>query len=73
MLWLSEVCLVAIFYARLLVEPACGAALAVVENWDRLDIEDMLEKRGGSPASGPVLVIVCGGSAVSLEMINSWK
>lgn len=49
---------------RILVEPACGAALAVVysdEYWRRI------------AAEGPVVVVVCGGSAVSLELIDEWK
>lgn len=46
---------------RILVEPACGAALAVVY------------ERGG-PLAGrePVLVIVCGGAGVSLALLRGW-
>lgn len=45
---------------RILVEPACGASLAVVY--------------GGSLASyGRVLVIVCGGATASLAQIAAWR
>lgn len=46
---------------RVLVEPACGAALATVYN-------------GAAPLSGrsPVLVIVCGGAGASLALLKKW-
>jgi L-serine/L-threonine ammonia-lyase len=46
---------------RILVEPACGAALATV--YDRAE-----------PLSGkaPVLVIVCGGAGASLALLSKW-
>ena len=47
---------------RLLVEPACGAALAIV--YDQHKILERFET---------VVVIVCGGSGVSLELLNEWK
>lgn len=47
---------------RMLVEPACGAALAVLYS-DRL--------REG--IQGPVVVEVCGGSGVNLELLQQWK
>lgn len=46
---------------RVLVEPACGAALACAY--------------GRAPAlrgRGPVLMVVCGGAGVSLEMLRRW-
>jgi L-serine/L-threonine ammonia-lyase len=46
---------------RVLVEPACGAALSVI--YDR------------APAiawRGPALVIVCGGAGVSLALLRAW-
>lgn len=47
---------------RLIVEPACGAALAIVyENFPVLKSFDK------------IVVIVCGGSVISLELLNSWK
>jgi L-serine/L-threonine ammonia-lyase len=47
---------------RILVEPACGAALAAVYN--RAD-----------PLIGrdPVMVIVCGGAGVSLALLDEWE
>jgi L-serine/L-threonine ammonia-lyase len=46
---------------RLLVEPACGAALAACYQ-RRLPRSD-----------GPVVVVVCGGSGVSLAQLHDWK
>lgn len=46
---------------RVLVEPACGAALAAV--YDRCEL------LGGR---GPVLVEICGGAGVSLELLQAW-
>ncbi len=46
---------------RLLVEPACGAALSVV--YDRAPI---LADRA------PLVVIVCGGAGVTLELLQQW-
>jgi L-serine/L-threonine ammonia-lyase len=47
---------------RVLVEPACGAALSAV--YDR-----------AAPLEGhqPVVVIVCGGAGVSLKLLEDWK
>lgn len=47
---------------RILVEPACGAALAVV--YDRLAVLDGAEN---------VLVVVCGGMGVSMQMLSDYK
>ncbi len=47
---------------RVLVEPACGAALAVV--YDNLHI--LTEAKS-------ILVIVCGGIGVNLENLNKWE
>jgi L-serine/L-threonine ammonia-lyase len=46
---------------RVLVEPACGAALSAV--YDRAQ-----PLRG----AGPVLVIVCGGAGVNLALLQQW-
>lgn len=45
---------------RMLVEPACGAALAPVYG-------------GTLPAEGPVVVVVCGGASASLEALQAWR
>ncbi|MDQ7785148.1 MAG: pyridoxal-phosphate dependent enzyme [Desulfomonilaceae bacterium] len=47
---------------RVLVEPACGASLAAV--YDK-----------AAPLEGrqPIVVIVCGGAGVSIQLINEWK
>lgn len=46
---------------RILVEPACGAALAAA--YERCDL-----LRG----RGPVLIEVCGGAGVSLDLLRAW-
>ncbi|MBN1286172.1 MAG: pyridoxal-phosphate dependent enzyme [Anaerolineae bacterium] len=46
---------------RLLVEPACGAALAAV-----------YERAAPLAACGSVLVIVCGGAGVNRELLDKW-
>jgi len=49
---------------RVLVEPACGASLAVVYSRQRRRALDGIE----SP-----LVVVCGGATATLEMIREWR
>lgn len=46
-----------------LVEPSCGAALSVV-----YDAHEAFRS-----ASGPVLVVVCGGAGVTLEQLRQWQ
>ncbi|MCO4744966.1 MAG: pyridoxal-phosphate dependent enzyme, partial [Proteobacteria bacterium] len=45
---------------RVLVEPACGAALSLVYS-------------GAEALKGPVLVVVCGGAAATRELLASWR
>lgn len=47
---------------RMLVEPACGAALAV-----------LYSERLRKDIAGPVVLEICGGSGVSLELLQLWK
>lgn len=47
---------------RVLVEPACGAALALVYN-----------KNPELMSYEKILIVVCGGCGVSLELIEKWK
>lgn len=47
---------------RVLVEPACGAALALI-----------YERCPALLHYGKILVIVCGGNGVSLELLQRWK
>ena len=49
---------------RVLVEPACGAALAAV--YDCSPVLDTVKNLG------PVLVIACGGSGTSTELFDAW-
>jgi len=56
-----DACLAFSDHHRLIVEPACGAALASV--YERAEIMRDF---------GTVLVVVCGGVAVSLDMLRRW-
>ncbi len=47
---------------RVLVEPACGASLAAI--YEKAEILNEFKS---------ILVIVCGGSGVNLEMLNKWQ
>lgn len=47
---------------RLLVEPACGAALSAV-----------YQKAPALTAASSVLVVVCGGSGINLELLQRWR
>ena len=53
---------------RMLIEPACGAALAALYS-DRLR-EELL---AAIPPEGPIVVEVCGGSGVNLDLLAAWK
>lgn len=53
---------------RVLVEPACGAALATLYS-DRLR-EPFLK---GLEGAGPIVVEVCGGSGVTMDLLQQWK
>ena len=54
---------------RILVEPACGAALAVVYS-ERLRQQILLEP---DHVQGPIVIEVCGGSGVTIELLTKWK
>jgi L-serine/L-threonine ammonia-lyase len=47
---------------KVLVEPACGAALAAV-----------YERHPRVMSAEKVLVVVCGGAGVTVEKLNQWK
>eukprot|EP01042_Synura_sphagnicola_P000652 gene652-721_t len=51
---------------RSLVEPACGASLAAV-------YEDIHWRRIAPSGDEVVVVIVCGGSVVSLDLLQTWR
>ncbi len=57
-----EACLRFADEQRVLVEPACGAALASVYGRAK-PLEDL----------APIVVIVCGGAGVNLELLDKWK
>jgi L-serine/L-threonine ammonia-lyase len=48
---------------QMLVEPACGASLAVVQG---------LGKRMGLGEEGKIVVVVCGGRNVGVEIMSEW-
>jgi len=50
---------------RVLVEPACGAALSAVYS-------GLIPPASGSQ-DGDIVVVVCGGNAVTLDLINQWR
>jgi L-serine/L-threonine ammonia-lyase len=51
---------------RMLVEPACGAALAIAysERLRKLYLDDV---------EGPIVLEVCGGSGVNVDIMHQWK
>lgn len=55
---------------KVLVEPACGAALAAVYS----DVIKRLQGEGKlAPHLGPVVVVVCGGNNISMEQLERLK
>lgn len=52
---------------RMLVEPACGAALAAGYS---TRCRDVLQRVAGS---GPVVIVVCGGSGITSEILDSMR
>lgn len=54
---------------RQLVEPACGASLAAVYSGILKD----LQTQGQLGEIKSALIVVCGGSAVSLDVLDKWK
>jgi L-serine/L-threonine ammonia-lyase len=49
----------------MLVEPACGAALAILYC-------DLLKNKFPKGINGPVVLIVCGGAGVNLSLLQKW-
>ncbi|KAK9461098.1 tryptophan synthase beta subunit-like PLP-dependent enzyme [Lipomyces oligophaga] len=56
-------CLELLRHHRLLVEPACGAAIAV---WDS---PDRVKSAGISDSSDLIVIVICGGSTVTIERL----
>ncbi|KAK6192436.1 hypothetical protein SNE40_003905 [Patella caerulea] len=54
---------------RYLVEPACGATLAAIYS----NVIQRLQEEGKLGTVSNALVIVCGGSSVTLELLLKWK
>jgi L-serine/L-threonine ammonia-lyase len=55
---------------RILVEPACGAALAVIYSdllWNHPDTATL------ALSGRPIVVQVCGGSGVNLDLLQTWN
>ncbi|EED92913.1 serine/threonine deaminase, partial [Thalassiosira pseudonana CCMP1335] len=57
---------------RMLVEPACGAALAPLYS-DRLRTKLLEELKSKGEESSAIVVEVCGGSGVNLDLLEGWK
>jgi L-serine/L-threonine ammonia-lyase len=56
---------------RMLVEPACGAALAVLYS-DRLR-HQYFPSNPSSMKDGPIIIEVCGGSGVNIDLLKDWE
>lgn len=52
-----------------MVEPACGAALSAIYCGV---VSDLADQGYINLASGPAVLVVCGGSGVSLEQLQIW-
>lgn len=61
-----EACLRFLDDERILVEPACGATLAMVYSGKLKDVLELNTK-------SKVVLVVCGGSNISLELIEDYK
>ncbi|CAM9666086.1 unnamed protein product, partial [Phaeothamnion confervicola] len=62
---------------RTMVEPACGAALAALYSY-KANVGGPTSVVGGGDAAlagltGPIVVIVCGGSGVTVELLQQWR
>jgi len=55
---------------RILVEPACGAAVAAIY----CGLIQRLQKEGQLPKQlNSIVLIVCGGATISLSLLDAWK
>ena len=61
-----EACLRFLDDERILVEPACGATLAMVYSGKLKDVLELDTK-------SKVVLVICGGSNISLELIEGYK
>ena len=57
---------------RVLVEPACGAALAMVYS-PRLRQQYLTSTSTDDDDDRPIVIEVCGGSGVDLDLLHGWK
>ena len=60
----------------MLVEPACAAGLSVAylpDLLENLDEHGTLLARAKSPECSGLVLIVCGGSSVTLDLLAQWK
>lgn len=64
-----EGCLLFASHHRMLVEPACGAAIAAVSKLSSaISVNDSHKTKG----DGPIVVVVCGGSMASPSLLSQW-
>ncbi len=57
----------------MLVEPACGTALAAIYNHKKLKLDRTFGVGKYETTGNPVVVIVCGGSMASIPLFQEWK
>lgn len=55
----------------MLIEPACGAALAVLYS-DRLR-DQYFSPTSSSHSDGPVVIEICGGSGINIDLLKEWE
>jgi L-serine/L-threonine ammonia-lyase len=55
----------------MLIEPACGAALAVLYS-DRLR-NQYFSSTSTEQSDGPVVIEICGGSGVNIDLLKEWE
>jgi L-serine/L-threonine ammonia-lyase len=59
----------------MLVEPACGAALAILYS-DRLRNHYFSNQSSGTTTTkqdGPIVIEICGGSGVNIDLLKDWE
>lgn len=64
-----EGCLLFASHHRMLVEPACGAAIAAVS---KLSSALSVNENNKTEGDGPIVVVVCGGSMASPSLLSQW-
>jgi L-serine/L-threonine ammonia-lyase len=66
-----DACLAMAEEHRMLIEPACGASLALAEKPE--EVAKLLNCSAQDLADSGLLVIVCGGSLVDMKTLEAYK